>query len=179
MHVRPITAIPPVQTRARYYKTAHLTPFHTQPARQPKSGGVVPLSKQRRKRPGQHRPLSRPHCSLVEMIRQQEAHPGCRGRRGCLLHSGHNHWSVLEKVVTLKVSRSSTPCIDHWSRSQSHMLKCIQRGSARDGRTAMHIQPWRFAQRRFIVATSFSRAKYRAIGRSIRAAARVYTAGHQ
>ena len=154
MHVRPITAIHPVQTRARYYKTAHLTPFHTQPARQPKSGGVVPLSKQRRKRPGQHRPLSRPNCSLVEMIRQQEAHPGCRGRRGCLLHSGHNHWSVLEKVVTLKVSRSSTPCIDHWSRSQSHMLKCIQRGSARDGRTAMLIQPWRFARRRFIVATS-------------------------
>ena len=36
----------------------------------------------------------------------------------------------------------------------------MKRGSARDGRTAMRIQPWRFAQRRFIVATSFSRAKY-------------------
>ena len=168
MHVRSITAIHPVQTRARYYKIAHLTPFHTQPARQPKSGGVVPLSKQRRKRPGQHRPLSRPNCSLVEMIRQQEAHPGCRGRRGCLLHSGHNHWSVLEKVVTLKVFRSSTPCIDRQSSRRSQPINSMKRGSARDGRPAMRIQPWRFAQRRFIVATSFSRAKYRDRGRSIK-----------
>ena len=164
MHVRPITAIRPVQTRARYYKTAHLTPFHTQPARQPKTGGVVPSSKQRRKRSDQHGPLTRPKCSLVEAIRQQEAHPGRRGRGGCLVHSGHNHWSVLEKVVKLKVFRSSTPCIDHSSSSQSHMLKCIQRGSARDGRTAMPIQPWRFARRRFIVATSSRVEKCMQIG---------------
>ena len=57
----------------------------------------------------------RPLSTHVETF----CHPGAdgegAGRNGCLLYSGHNHWSVLEKVVTLKVFRSSTSCIDRQS----------------------------------------------------------------
>ena len=150
MHVRPITAIPPVQTRARYYKTAHLTPFHTQPARQPKTGGVVPSNKQRRKRPDQNGPLTRPKCSLVEAIRQQEAHPGRRGRGGCLVHSGDNHWLVMKRWWSLKMLKAIVHCSDHCTSSSNHVVECVRRVIAHGGRQAKHSQPWRFARRRFV-----------------------------
>ena len=57
----------------------------------------------------------RPLITPTKAFRHAEARGECAGRNGCLLYSGHNHWSVLEKVVTLKVFRSSTPCIDRQS----------------------------------------------------------------
>ena len=57
----------------------------------------------------------RPLITPTKAFRHAEARGECAGRNGCLLYSGHNHWSVLEKVVTLKVFRSSTPCIDSQS----------------------------------------------------------------
>ena len=57
----------------------------------------------------------RPLITPTKAFRHAEARGECAGRNGCLLYSGHNHWSVLEKVVTLKVFRSSTPCIDRWN----------------------------------------------------------------
>ena len=98
----------------------------------------------------------RPLITPTKAFRHAEARGECAGCERCLVHSSDNCWACWGGHPALKVSKSSTQCIDRQSSWRSQPINSMKRGSARDGRTAMRIQPWRFAQRRFIVATSLS-----------------------
>ena len=70
------------------------------------------------------------------------------------MHSGDNHWLVMKRWWSLKMLKAIAHCSDHCTSSSNHVVECVRRVIAHGGRQAKHSQPWRFARRRFIVATS-------------------------
>ena len=70
------------------------------------------------------------------------------------MHSGDNHWLVMKRRWSLKMLKAIVHCSDHCTSSSNHVVECVRRVIAHGGRQAKHSQPWRFARRRFIVATS-------------------------
>ena len=75
---------------------------------------------------------------------------GRRGRGGCLVHSGDNHWLVMKRRWSLKMLKAIAHCSDHCTSSSNHVVECVRRVIAHGGRQAKHSQPWRFARRRFV-----------------------------
>ena len=94
------------------------------------------------------RPLITPNTAF----RHAEARGECAGRERCLVHSSDNCWACWGGHPALKVSKSSTQHLDRQSTWRSQPINSMKRDRARDGRTVMRIKPWRFTQRRFIVA---------------------------